>query len=359
MKIDFQSLLRPSVRDLIPYAMEKIGHRIKMDANEYPYPWPPELFQAVMAEVQRVDLNRYPDPCAEGLRCTLSEELHVSPSQIMLGNGSDELIQYILLTFGGPQVKVFSPTPTFAMYEIITRATGCQFIGVPLGPDLDLDEKAMRLAIEQERPRILFLAYPNNPTGNCFRRSSVEALLEEFEGILVIDEAYFDFSQKSFLDRLPQHENLLILRTLSKTGLAGLRVGILLGSESVIQMVSKVRLPYNLNTFSQVAAQVVLSQNDFISRQLSILIAERERLFRALQGMEGICPYPSEANFILFRAEASRRIYEGLLSQGILVRAFGNAGWLKDHLRVTVGRPEENELFLKTLEGLCRKGDRG
>jgi histidinol-phosphate aminotransferase len=359
MKIDLQSLLRPSVRALSPYTVEKGNFRIKLDANENPYPWPPELLSEVMKRLQGMDLNRYPDPGAEGLRHTLSQQLQVRPEQIMLGNGSDELIQYILLAFGGPEVKVLCPTPTFAMYEIITQATGCRFVGVPLGPDLDLDEEAMRAATDRERPRLLLLAYPNNPTGNCFRRSSMEALLEEFEGLVVIDEAYFDFSGQSFLPRLSQHENLLILRTLSKIGLAGLRVGIALGSESLIEMISKVRLPYNLNTFSQVAAQVVLSRNDFLGPQVGILIKERDRLFRGLKELEGIYPYPSEANFILFRAEGSRRIFEGLLSQGILVRAFGDAGRLKDHLRVTIGRPEENDLFLSTLGGLCRKGDRG
>ncbi|MDH7499367.1 MAG: histidinol-phosphate transaminase [candidate division NC10 bacterium] len=357
MKRDWESLLRPSVGDLVPYPVEKCDSAIKMDANEYPYPWPPELLRAVMAEMGKVDWNRYPDPCAEGLRQILSRQLQVSPSQIMVGNGSDELIQCVLLAFGGPQVKVLFPVPTFAMYEIISRSTGCQFVGVPLGPELDLDEAAMEEAIRREEPRLLFLAYPNNPTGNCFRRSTMEALLEGFEGIVVIDEAYFDFSGKTFLDHLGRHQHLLILRTLSKIGLAGLRVGIAIGSEPLIQMVSRVRLPYNLNTFSQVAASVVLSRNDFMKRQVKTLIRERERLFLALRGMEGISPYPSEANFLLFRAKEGRRIFEGLLSRGIRVRAFGPEGRLRDHLRVTVGRPEENDLFLRAMEELCRKGE--
>jgi len=356
-RIDFSSLLRPSVKDLIPYQVEKVDHRIKMDANEYPYPWPPDLLSAVMEQLRRIDLNRYPDPAAEGLRDLLARQLQVKPAQIMLGNGSDELIQCILLAFGGPEVKTLSPVPTFAMYEIISKSTGCPFIGVPLDPDLDLDIPAMRSVIEKEQPRILFLAYPNNPTGNCFRRESMEVLLREFEGVLVVDEAYFDFSGKSFLDHLSGQENLLILRTLSKIGLAGLRVGILVGQESLIQLILKVRLPYNLNTFSQIAAQVVLSQRDFMGNQRQILIRERERLFNALRGLNGIRPYPSEANFILFWAKDSQGTFKGLLSQGILVRAFGTTGPLKNHLRVTVGRPEENELFLQTLSELCRKGN--
>jgi len=355
--IDFSCLLRSSVKDLVPYQVEKVDHRIKMDANENPYPWPPDLLCAVMEPLRRTDLNRYPDPAAVGLREILARQLQVRPSQIMLGNGSDELLQCILLAFGGPEVKALSPVPTFAMYEIISKSTGCSFIGVPLDPELDLDMAAMRSAIEREQPRILFLAYPNNPTGNCFRRESMEVLLREFEGVLVVDEAYFDFSGKSFLDHLPGQENLLIMRTLSKIGLAGLRVGILVGQESLIQLILKVRLPYNLNTFSQIAAQVVLSQEDFIKNQLQILIRERERLFCALQCLNGIRAYPSEANFIFLWAKDSRGIYEGLLSRGILVRAFGTAGALKDHLRVTVGRPEENDLFLQTLEELCRKGN--
>ncbi len=356
--IDFQALLRPTVRDLSPYVVEKIEHRIKMDANENPYPWPPDLLNRVMEKLERTHLNRYPDPSAEELRVLLAGKYEVRPSQIMVGNGSDELIQYILLAFGGEGVKTLSPVPTFAMYEIASQATGCEFIGVPLGLDSDLDLAAMRSAIEKEKPRILFLAYPNNPTGNCFRAESVEALLQEFEGIVVIDEAYFDFSRRSFLPRLKEQENLLIMRTLSKIGLAGLRVGIVIGQESLIQMISRVRLPYNLNTFSQVAAVVVLSEDDFIDGQLEILIAERERVFLALAAMKGILPYPSEANFILVRAEDSQRLFRELLSRGILVRSFGTSGPLRNHLRVTVGRPEENDLFLETAEGLFRKGGR-
>jgi histidinol-phosphate aminotransferase len=216
----------------------------------------------------------------------------------------------------------------------------------------------MRAAIQKEKPRILFLAYPNNPTGNCFGEERMEALLQEFEGIVVIDEAYFDFSRKSFLVRLKERENLLILRTLSKIGLAGLRVGILIGQESLIQMISRVRLPYNLNTFSQIAAVVVLSHDDFIRGQLEILLAERERVFLALGAMEGILPYPSEANFILLRAKNSQRLFRELLSRGILVRAFGASGPLQNHLRMTVGMPQENDLFLETTEGLFRKEGR-
>ena len=355
--IDFSSLLRPSVKDLTPYQVEKVDYRVKMDANEYPYPWPSELLSAVVEQLRRIDLNRYPDPSAEALRKILAQRLKLDPSQIMVGNGSDELIQYILLAFGGSEVKTLCPVPTFAMYELISKATGCRFIGVPLGSDLDLDVVAMRSAMEREKPRILFLAYPNNPTGNCFRRESVEAILDEFEGVLVVDEAYFDFSGKSFLNRLPAHENLLIMRTLSKIGLAGLRVGILVGQESVIELISKVRLPYNLNTFSQIAAQVVLSQGDVIASQLKTLVGERERVFGVLQDLDGVRPYPTEANFILFWAKDSQRIFGGLLSRGILVRSFGATGLLKDHLRVTVGKPEENDLFLQALKELCRKGN--
>jgi histidinol-phosphate aminotransferase len=356
MEPDITSLLRPSVKGLAPYRVERGGSRLKMDANESPYSWPPELLEEVVAELRGVELNRYPDPSAEGLRGILSEQLGVRPERIVLGNGSDELIQYLLLAFGGPEVKVLSPVPTFPMYEIVALATGCRFVGVPLDPGFDLDLEAMRAAIDREAPRLLFLAYPNNPTGNCFRREFIVALLREFEGLVMIDEAYFHFSRKSFIDLLDQHQNLLILRSLSKIGLAGLRVGFLVGGERIIEAVCRVRLPYNVNTFSQVAARIILSRDEFVRRQVEILVAERERLFRELQSRAGIHPFPSEANFILFRAPKAETIFEGLRSRGILVRSFDGSGPLRDHLRVTVGKPEENDLFLEAMDALIEEG---
>jgi histidinol-phosphate aminotransferase len=320
-----------------------------LDANENPYPLPPELLGEVLAAVEQVPLHRYPDPLAEELRGLLARALGISVSQLILGNGSDELIQLLFMATG-PGKEVLSPVPTFAMYQVLSHAQGLSFIGVPLASDYTLNVEGFAAALKRERPQVIVFAYPNNPTGNCFAEAAIEASLEQREILVVVDEAYYDFSRKSFLPRLSRHPNLVILRSLSKVGLAGLRLGMLITHEELTRELGKIRLPYNVNSLSQAVATVILRHRDVLEKQVEEIIAEREWLSRELQSLPGLRPFPSDANFLLFRAEGrSEVIFQHLMKAGIVIRSFGQTPLLEDCLRVTVGQPHENRLFLDSL----------
>ncbi|WP_333655514.1 histidinol-phosphate transaminase [Dissulfurispira sp.] len=339
--IDFSKLARPNIRSLKPYEAKEIPCKVKLDANESPYCIDTAPDKKIL---QR--LNRYPDPEAKELKKTSSKNLKIKPDNILMGNGSDELIYYLITTFGGP---VLYPVPTFSMYGIISQALGEKNIGIPLNKDFDLDIDKMLAAIKKYNPKLIFLSSPNNPTGNCFSAESILKIIEASKGIVVVDEAYQPFSsEKGFLPLLKDYKNLAILRTLSKTGFASLRVGFLIADEGLINEVNKVRLPFNLNSVSQSMALEAFKNKDVIESQIKNITSERERLFEELSKINNVSPYPSEANFILFKTKNANAVYQRLIKQGVLVRNIGSV--IKDSLRVTIGTPEENELFLKALK---------
>ncbi|MEW6409225.1 MAG: histidinol-phosphate transaminase [Nitrospirota bacterium] len=347
-----KNLIRKEVLRLKAYTVENAKCRIKLDAHEIPYSLPDELRSKVVNALNRVLLNRYPDPESKVLREIISRQLKVNIDNIVLGNGSDELIQYLIAVFGNSPGKVLYPVPSFAMYNITSRALGQIPVEVRLDKDFDIPIKNFMLTVKQEKPHLIFLSYPNNPTGNCFSGDKIIRIIEESKAAVVIDEAYYDFSKKSFLSYLKNYKNLIILRTLSKIGLAGLRVGILITHPEIVTEINKVRLPYNINSLSQAAAITVLKNRHIINRQVNAIINERKRLYEALLKIKGIKPFPSEGNFILFRGSNSDAIYRGLFKKGILIKNLSKPGALKGCLRVTVGRPEENEAFIKALRKL-------
>ncbi|MBI3988791.1 MAG: histidinol-phosphate transaminase [candidate division NC10 bacterium] len=266
---------------------------------------------------------------------------------LILGNGSDECIQVLLLALGGP---VLSPIPTFVMYELTSKALGLRFLGIPLGPRFELPLDLVLETIRRERPRLIFLASPNNPTGNTFSEEEILKVVEASEGLVVVDEAYYPYAGRTVLPHASRYENLAILRTLSKIGLAGIRVGYLVAHEALIEELNKVRLPYNVNALSQAAARFALEHEEAIHAQVEVIIEERERLFRALSELSELEVFPSEANFLLFRTRIPvDPIYRGLIVEGVLVRNLSNGPGLANCLRVTVGTPEENDLFLEML----------
>jgi histidinol-phosphate aminotransferase len=271
---------------------------------------------------------------------------------ILQGNGSDELIYYLITAFGGP---VLYPVPTFSMYGIISQALGEKGIGIPLEADFDLDDDRMAAAIRREKPKLVFLSSPNNPTGNCFSSEKMLQIIESTssKSLVVVDEAYQPFaSEKGFLPLLGDYGNLVLLRTLSKIGLAGLRVGFLIASEEIIGQVNKVRLPFNLNALSQAMAAEIMKHKALRGQHIRAIVRERERVFAELSNIEGVAPYPSEANFVLFRVEDADNVYQGLLGKGVLVRHM--KGVVDGCLRVTIGTPEENRIFLKALKEVVR-----
>ena len=347
-------LIRREIRTLKAYHVPDATGLIKLDAMENPYAWPEETKQAWLKTLQGVALNRYPDSGASLLKERLRTALRVPVGmELLLGNGSDELIQIILMAVASPGRVVLAPMPSFVMYEMTASGVGMQFVGVPLTQDFALDMPAMLKAIETHKPAVIFLAYPNNPTANLFAREDIERVIERAPGLVVLDEAYHAFAEESFIDRLGQHENLLMMRTLSKQGLAGLRLGVLVGAAPWLNEFDKLRLPYNIGSLTQASALFALDRLELLEAQAAQIRTDREQLYRALGALRGVRVWPSRANFILFRVEqrVGSEIFDSLRRSGVLIKNLHSAGGvLKDCLRVTVGTPQENAAFLKALE---------
>ncbi len=350
-------LVKPEVLGLTAYrAEEPCPDLVKLDANESPFPLPDRIRQELFQALREVEVNRYPDPKAERLKGALAAAHGVPPGQLVLGNGSEELIQTLLMAVGEPDTTVLAPAPTFSMYELIATAQGLRFEGVPLGPRFEPDLPGLVEALERARPRAVFLASPNNPTGGVFSEVEIIKVLSAAPGLVVVDEAYGPYAGRSMLPHLVDQERLVILRTLSKIGLAGLRVGYLVAHHSLAAELEKVRLPFNVNAYSQAAAVVVLAHREWIESNVRRVIRERARVAKGFAGLPGVEAFPSEANFILFRTNhASDAVFEGLLAEGILVRNLGGAPGLQNCLRVTVGTTEENDRFLDGVTTVMRR----
>jgi histidinol-phosphate aminotransferase len=345
--MDIHNFIRPNIRSLSAYQAKEIPCTVKLDANESPHGFaiPKEILQSLQT-------NRYPDPEAKSLKKAVAKGLKIRPTSILQGNGSDELIYYLITTFGGP---VLYPVPTFSMYGIIAQALGEKGIPVPLDRAFDLDLKKILAGIRKNKPKLIFLSSPNNPTGNCFSAERILKIIDAVSGraIVVVDEAYQPFaSHRGFIPMLRDYDHLVIMRTLSKIGLAGLRVGFLIAGEEIIHEVNKVRLPFNLNALSQAIALKAMDDKAALKRNIRLIVSERKRLFRELSGIEGIIPYPSEANFILFRVGEPEKVYQGLLKKGVLVRNMKGA--VDGCLRVTVGTQKENGMFIKSLRSVLK-----
>ncbi len=338
--MNLRRLVRKEIASLQAYEAKEIPCRVKLDANESPFAFPGYLDRCL-----KVSTNRYPDPEAREIRSRYGKIVAVPEDRILQGNGSDELISSLVQVFGGP---VLFPHPTFSMYGILSRILGARCIGVPLDDAFDLDMDRILPALRKEKPNLVFLSSPNNPTGNCFSAERILKIVSASKGIVVLDEAYQPFSsEKGFLPLLDDYPNLVILRTLSKIGLASLRLGFLVAREDVVREVNKVRLPFNVNSLSQAVAAAALKDWKRISRRVRDICRERDRLFSAMQQINGITVYPSEANFLLFRVKDADRMHAALLKQGVLVRNMAAA--VRDCLRVTVGNPDENAAFLHSL----------
>lgn len=350
--MDIRTLIRKEVLGQKAYAIDLSDCPVKLDANENPHSLSPGAAAAVHGALRDVALNRYPDPEARKLRDRLSSLYGLPREMILLGNGSDELIQVLLtaLRTGPEGGGVLLPVPTFAMYGITAVNQGHRVNQVPLDEDFDLPDGFAGRWVAGENPDIVFLAYPNNPTGNCFSRGKMEEVLEAAKGIVVVDEAYGPFSGKTFMPEVERRENLVILRTFSKVGFAAIRLGVLVGSPALLEELNKVRLPYNLNALTQAVGNRLLDLGEELDRQVRAITEGRERLFRELKDVKGIRPFPSDANFILFDCVREKnRLYDELVKRGILVKSFAAPDVLRNCLRVSVGTEEENRAFVKAL----------
>jgi histidinol-phosphate aminotransferase len=356
------AIFRNEVLAMSAYHVADASGLIKLDAMENPYNWPDDVVHDWLETLRTCELNRYPDPEAKQLTQTIRQQHNIPPTfDILLGNGSDELIQILLMALP-PTASVLSAQPSFVMYQQISQSLGLNFINVPLLPgSFELDLPAMLAAITEYQPAIIFLAYPNNPTGNLFSADAIRQIITAANGLVVIDEAYAPFADASFMGELAHHTNLLVMRTVSKLGLAGLRLGYLVGAPAIIEQLNKIRLPYNINILTQVTAQFALSHHSLFDEQTQLICAERTRVYGQLSNLDGITAYPSAANFILFKTPKDKAtdIFRGIKEQGVLIKNLSpQGGLLADCLRVTIGKPDENRAFLVALKNYLDDGRR-
>jgi histidinol-phosphate aminotransferase len=348
-----QDLLRPDILAMSSYHVPPAAGLVKLDAMENPYALPEALKQALAERLAAVAINRYPAPSYARLKQLIREKLGVpAGAEVLVGNGSDELIAMISVATAKPGATVVAPAPSFVMYDLSTRFAGSRFVPVPLAADLSLDLDAMLAAIAEHRPAVVWLAYPNNPTRNCFDRADVERILAAAPGLVVLDEAYQPFALDSWMDDLPRHDHLVVMRTVSKLGLAGIRIGYMAASPRWIAEFDKVRPPYNVSVLDEAAAEFALEHLDVLQAQCARIRDDRERLRAALDAIPGVATFPSHANFVLVRVAGASAVAAGMRERGVLIKDVSRMHpLLADCLRLTVGTPDENAAMLAALRG--------
>jgi len=348
-----RSTIRQDVASMHAYAIQPSAGLVKLDAMENPFRLPPELQRELGERLAKVAINRYPTQAA--LVQALSAFVGLPAGcRLMLGNGSDELIDMLSVACHVPGATILAPLPGFVMYEMSAKLRGLKFVGVPLTAAFDLDEAAMLAAIETHRPALTYIAYPNNPTANLFDEAVVERVVAAVgaqQGLVVFDEAYQPFSSRTWMQRMAAHDHVLVMRTLSKFGLAGVRLGYLCGAAALIDEVEKVRPPYNVGALNAEAARFAIDHADEYARQAAILREERSRLQQALKAIAGVQPFPSEANMILVRVPDAKAAFEGMKARGVLVKNVSAMHpLLAGCLRLTVGTPDENAQMVRALK---------
>jgi histidinol-phosphate aminotransferase len=350
-----QRTIRQDVKSMHAYAIQDSRGLVKLDAMENPFRLPDELQRELGERLGRVAINRYPVQSTADVVAALSRFVELPAGcKLILGNGSDELIDMLSVACDMPGATLLAPLPGFVMYQMSAQLRGLRFVGVPLTPAFELDEAAMLAAIEEHRPALTYIAYPNNPTANLFDEGIVERIVAAVgaqHGLVVFDEAYQPFSSRTWMPRLPQHEHVLVMRTLSKFGLAGVRLGYLCGPAALIDEIDKVRPPYNISVLNAEATLFALEHADEYARQAAVLRSERARVSAALAALGGVTVFPSEANMILVRVPDSKQCFEGMKSRGVLVKHIaGLHPLLANCLRLTVGSPAENDAMIQALK---------
>ena len=356
-------VIRQDVQSMHAYAIQDAKGMVKLDAMENPHRLPLDLQAKLGQRLGALALNRYPDNRVNDLRHALAAYASMPEGfEVMLGNGSDELIGLLALACSVPPsagngykvASVLAPVPGFVMYAMSAQLQGLAFHGVPLTADFELDEAAMLAAIEEHRPSITYLAYPNNPTANLWNDDVIEKIIEavgQQGGLVVMDEAYQPFSSKSYIDRISRHTHVLLMRTLSKFGLAGVRLGYMMGPKALIAEVDKVRPPYNISVLNCECALFALEHQAIFAEQAADLRAQRAQLLTALANMSGVQVYPSDANMILVRVSDAQKTFDGMKIRHVLIKNVSKMHpLLANCLRLTVGTAEENQLMLTALQ---------
>lgn len=346
-----QRYLRPDIQGLHGYAVQPSAGLIKVDTMENPFRLPAALRHELGQRLGEVALNRYPAERGDDLRQALARHAGMPDGcEIMLGNGSDELISLLTLATAVPGAVILAPVPGFVMYELSARLASVRFVGVPLAADFELDTQAMLAAIRAHQPAVIYLAYPNNPTANLWDDAAIDAIIDAAPGLVVMDEAYQPFAARNSMARLARHPHVLVMRTMSKFGLAGVRIGYLMGRTAVVGEIDKLRPPFNVSVLNAEAALFALEHADEFARQAAAIRAERERLFAALAALPGVKPWPSDANMILARVPDAAKVFAGMKARGVLVKNVSALHpQLANCLRITIGTPEENPQTLAAL----------
>ncbi|MFO0107847.1 MAG: histidinol-phosphate transaminase [Burkholderiales bacterium] len=347
--------IRQDVQSMHAYAIQDSAGMVKLDAMENPHRLPADLQKALGERLGALALNRYPGERVNELRLALASYAGMPEGfDIMLGNGSDELISLLAMACDVPGASILSPLPGFVMYAMSAQLQGLAFHGVPLTADFELDEVAMLAAIAQHKPSIVYLAYPNNPTGNLWNDDTIEKIVlaqGAQGGLVVMDEAYQPFASRSYAGRMARHSHVLLMRTLSKFGLAGVRLGYMIGPKALVAEVDKVRPPYNISVLNTECALFALEHAKVFAAQAQDLRQERTRLMQALTALTGVQPFPSEANMILARVPDAAKTFDGLKAHGVLIKNISKMHpLLANCLRLTVGTAAENDQLLAALK---------
>ena len=347
--------IRADVQSMHAYAVQDATGLLKLDAMENPYGLPPTLQSELGARLGALALNRYPGARGDDLKRALADYAQMPAGfSLMLGNGSDELISLVTMACDLPGASILAPVPGFVMYAISAQLQGVKFVGVPLTADFELDGPAMLAAIATEKPAIVYLAYPNNPTANLWDDATIEQIVEAQGaqgGLVIIDEAYQPFAARSYIDRVARHGHVLLMRTLSKFGLAGIRLGYLMGPQALIAELDKVRPPYNISVLNCECALFALEHADVFAAQAADLRAQRAQLVAGLAKLPAVKQWPSEANMVLVRVPDATKTFEGMKAHGVLIKNVSKMHpLLANCLRLTVGTADDNARMLAALE---------
>jgi len=342
--------LRSDIQEIQAYHVPKLQNMIKLDAMESPFLVPEDLIEPYLDYLVEAQLSRYPDAGAEELHQTLRDLMDIPEDlDILLGNGSDELIQLLALACDTGDT-ILSVEPSFVMYQMIAKFTRLNYKGVMLDKNFEINLDETLSAIEKIQPKLIFIAYPNNPTGNAFDRGAIKKIIEASDALVVVDEAYYAYARNSFLSEISSYPNMVLLRTVSKIGFAGLRLGLLIGNPETIRHLNKLRLPYNINTLTQVSANFLLKEKGRIAENAQVIIDQRERLFDELKAIQALTVYPSDANFLLVKTPDANALFEFLKDNGVLIKNFATHPYLAKCVRVTVSTATENNVLLEQLK---------
>lgn len=360
MKED-KKFYRDNLKELKPYDPHELPYKVKLNANENPYGLPEEIIEEILSKAKNLEYSRYPNANSVKLSETVSSFWGLHRDNIVIGNGSDELIDYLIKAFSEKGRRIITTAPSFAMYKIYSIINGSIFVQIPLGQNnFSLNEDKILEEAKKEDSSIVFIAYPNAPTGNYFAEDKIIKIIEESGCLVVVDEAYYEFGEKTFIPLISQYDNLVILRTFSKAySLASLRVGYLLSNPEIINEIRKVKSPFNVNTFSQLAAQVVFENKEILKDGVKKIIEERKKLINRINELSSFKAHPSQTNFVLVEVGSkgnSDLVYNNLLKQGILVQTISDPAFSSSRyfLRITVGNEEENDILIKGLENVSK-----